>query len=62
MNMYNKICLGDIQKSAMRALKVDLLSQDMEKLLVGLDIQYTAGSYSETPERTPLRRMPFPCR
>ena len=44
--MTNKICLGDLQKSAARVLRVDLLSQDMEKLLDAMGIDYVAGSYS----------------
>ncbi|MBQ6539776.1 MAG: hypothetical protein IJL71_01955, partial [Oscillospiraceae bacterium] len=45
-DLYNKICLGDIQKSALRILQVDLLSQDMEKIMADLGEEYTAGSYS----------------
>jgi beta-glucosidase len=46
MEDVNRICLGDLQKSAMRILQVDLLSQDMEKIMAELDKDYTAGSYS----------------
>jgi beta-glucosidase len=46
-NMLNKICLGDLQKSAMSVLGVALLSQDMEGVMAAIGEQYTAGSYSE---------------
>jgi hypothetical protein len=54
MNTVNKICLGDLQKSAMRILRVDLLSQDMEKLLESIDVDYTAGSYSANSDAEAL--------
>jgi hypothetical protein len=47
MNMLNKICLGDLQKSATRVLGVALLSQDMEGVMAAIGEDYTAGSYSE---------------
>jgi hypothetical protein len=50
MEDVNRICLGDIQKSAMRILQVDLLSQDMEKMMADLGEEYTAGSYSANNE------------
>jgi len=46
MDYENKICLGDLQKSAMRILQVDLESQDMTKMMAALGEDYTAGSYS----------------
>jgi hypothetical protein len=50
MDMLNKICLGDLQKSALRVLRVDLLSQDMENMLALMDEEYEAGSYSANSE------------
>jgi hypothetical protein len=47
MNLLNKLCLGDLQKSATRVLGVALLSQDMEGVMAAIGEEYTAGSYSE---------------
>ena len=47
MDLLNKICLGDLQKSATRVLGVALLSQDMEGVMAAIGEEYTAGSYSE---------------
>jgi hypothetical protein len=43
---YNKISIGDLQKSVMRVLNVALQSQDMEVLMAGLGEELEVGSFS----------------
>ena len=43
---YNKISIGDLQKSVIRVLNVALQSQDMEILMAGLGEELEVGSFS----------------